>query len=44
LSVGHGREQSSKITGGANGGRRRVVVLLRRARKTGRGFYRLGGA
>jgi hypothetical protein len=39
LSVGHGRERSSKITGDANGGLRRVAVLLGRARKTCRGSF-----
>jgi hypothetical protein len=44
-SVGHGRERSSKFTGGANGGRCRTAVGLGHARgKKGEGFYRLDDA
>jgi hypothetical protein len=38
--VGKGGERSSKVVGGANGGRRRVAELLGRARKRSRGVYR----
>jgi hypothetical protein len=37
--VGKGREWSSKIAGGANGGWRRVVELLGRARKGSKGGF-----